>query len=413
MMSSKRVLRTIRTSLKRLFPSRNIIIVSDHKIDHYPMSGWLQVGAFAGTIALFSWISFSTGSYMAAQDMLVEKDRKLRNVAMANKEIEKKFSLLRRDMLKLHDGEGDKMSDYDKFILDQYASDGASAPVPGAIGNGFFKPNLYNDGNEKLHERLGFLEKRVDELKAENLEFLSMVHEKTQGKIEDFESIIAMTGLDSDELMELAAASPAAGGKVAQRPARPSDADEESIEVAPTVGHDNQGGPYVPEELRNIRDLRKELLSNVDFMVQLRSIVTTLPLTIPVTKEARTTSGFGVRVDPFNGRWAMHSGVDFSAPDGAEVHATNDGIVSFTGWNGAYGNMVDVDHGLGISTRYGHLKSISATEGQWVKKGDIIGIQGSTGRSTGSHVHYEVRFHDKALNPRKFIEAGNKYVSKK
>jgi murein DD-endopeptidase MepM/ murein hydrolase activator NlpD len=89
------------------------------------------------------------------------------------------------------------------------------------------------------------------------------------------------------------------------------------------------------------------------------------------------------------------------------VYATNAGRVTFSGWKGAYGNAVDVNHGLGFSTRYGHLRSMLVRPGQMVKKGQLIGVQGSTGRSTGNHVHYEVRLNDRALNPTNFLKAGN------
>jgi murein DD-endopeptidase MepM/ murein hydrolase activator NlpD len=118
-------------------------------------------------------------------------------------------------------------------------------------------------------------------------------------------------------------------------------------------------------------------------------------------------SGFGHRIDPFNGHLAFHSGLDLSGPAGAVVMSTGDGKVTAAGNHGAYGNSVDVDHGFGVSTRYGHLSRVSVEEGQYVRKGEALGIQGSTGRSTGAHVHYEVRYNNKALNPKKFLEAGN------
>jgi murein DD-endopeptidase MepM/ murein hydrolase activator NlpD len=91
---------------------------------------------------------------------------------------------------------------------------------------------------------------------------------------------------------------------------------------------------------------------------------------------------------------------------GTKIHAATDGLVTFTGWKGAYGNTIDLEHGFGFGTRYGHLSKILVKQGQAVKKGQVIAIQGSTGRSTGLHLHYEVRYNDKPVNPKNFLKAG-------
>ena len=119
------------------------------------------------------------------------------------------------------------------------------------------------------------------------------------------------------------------------------------------------------------------------------------------------SSGFGARVDPFTGRYAFHPGIDFAGPWGTAVHATAAGTVIFAGNRGGYGNMVEIDHGMGLHTRYGHLSAISVRVGMKVEKDASIGRVGSTGRSTGPHVHYEVWYDDVVRNPRNFIEAGH------
>jgi len=113
----------------------------------------------------------------------------------------------------------------------------------------------------------------------------------------------------------------------------------------------------------------------------------------------RMTSGFGLRLDPFLGTMRMHRGLDLAAPRGTPVPASGAGTVAAAGWMGGYGNGVVVNHGNGVETRYGHLSSISVTAGQRVAKGEILGRVGSTGRSTGNHLHYEVRQAGHAVNP--------------
>lgn len=115
------------------------------------------------------------------------------------------------------------------------------------------------------------------------------------------------------------------------------------------------------------------------------------------------TSNFGIRSDPFRGTAAMHAGVDIPGPVGTPIYATADGIVSHAGRQGGYGNMIEVNHGKGIATRYGHLSKIIIADNTRVKRGQLIGLMGSTGRSTGPHLHYEVRIDGHAVNPVPFL----------
>ena len=134
-------------------------------------------------------------------------------------------------------------------------------------------------------------------------------------------------------------------------------------------------------------------------------------IAIPSDKPLRTaefTSGFGVRSDPFRHGAAMHPGIDLAAPYGTAVYATAEGTVLRAGWNsGGYGNLVQLEHGKGLETRYGHLSQILVHDGQRVHRGDLIALMGSTGRSTGSHLHYEVRIDGRAVNPMPFLQTAD------
>ena len=131
-----------------------------------------------------------------------------------------------------------------------------------------------------------------------------------------------------------------------------------------------------------------------------------LPLAKPTADTARS-SGFGVRFDPFNGRPAFHSGLDFTGGIGVPIYSTAPGIVSFTGVRSGYGNTIEIDHGAGFKTRYAHLSGISVQVGERVAVGERIGAMGSTGRSTGPHLHYEVWVNGRAQNPDRFLKAGD------
>ncbi len=123
--------------------------------------------------------------------------------------------------------------------------------------------------------------------------------------------------------------------------------------------------------------------------------------------DIRLTSNFGVRNDPFNGSHRMHQGIDIPGAIGTPIYATADGIVSRAQWAGGYGNLVEINHGNGLQTRYGHMSKLIALPNQRVVRGQLIGLMGSTGRSTGSHLHYEVRIAGAAVSPIPYLEGTN------
>ena len=170
------------------------------------------------------------------------------------------------------------------------------------------------------------------------------------------------------------------------------------------------GGPFVPLKLPPDatgfdRQLYRVHMTRSQAERLSRTLIA-VPLRKPVVGDIETTSGFGVRVDPFLRAPAMHTGLDFRASMGDPVRTTAAGTVTQTGWNGGYGKMVEIDHGNGLSTRYAHLSSFEVKEGQTVRMGQIVGRVGSTGRSTGPHLHYETRVEGEAVDPQKFLRAG-------
>ena len=141
---------------------------------------------------------------------------------------------------------------------------------------------------------------------------------------------------------------------------------------------------------------------NQSWTVQLNWL-NSLPTGLPVDKDFRITSGFGIRNDPFTGQLAMHEGLDFVAPMGAPVVVTAAGTVTRSAWDASYGNVVEVSHIEGFTTRYAHLSKRTVQEGQQVVRGEALGQLGNTGRSTGPHLHYEIMRHDRVLNPTQML----------
>jgi murein DD-endopeptidase MepM/ murein hydrolase activator NlpD len=132
---------------------------------------------------------------------------------------------------------------------------------------------------------------------------------------------------------------------------------------------------------------------------------TTAPTLWPVM--GPITGPFGARIDPFNGEGAFHSGVDISCRYGQPIVAPADGVVTYAGFYSGYGRLIEVDHGNGITTRYGHLSGFAVADGQTIRKGQVIGYVGMSGRSTGAHLHYEVRIHDTPVNPHKYLRTAS------
>ena len=178
---------------------------------------------------------------------------------------------------------------------------------------------------------------------------------------------------------------------------------------APALPARATGGPFVPVTAQGASAFDRQIYriklarGQVD---RLNRTLAAVPIRKPMFGELEATSGFGVRSDPFLRGPAMHTGLDFRADIGEPARATAAGTVTMAGRNGGYGNMVEVDHGNGFATRYAHLSAIDVEVGQTVRIGQIVGKTGSTGRSTGPHLHYETRVDGEAVDPQKFLRAG-------
>jgi murein DD-endopeptidase MepM/ murein hydrolase activator NlpD len=232
-----------------------------------------------------------------------------------------------------------------------------------------------------IEQALARLQTSLDRVEATETSTLNAMEERYDGKARRMRGILADLGVDLSKL-----------------PAAPKG-------TAPAVG-----GPFVPakpgmdvsafdRQLYRVNSARRQ----VD---QLTRTLVTVPIRKPVEGELDTTSGFGMRLDPFLRAPAMHTGLDFRGETGDPVRATATGTVTHAGWSGGYGRMVEIDHGNGLATRYGHLSAIDVEVGQTVRIGQTVGRIGTTGRSTGPHLHYETRVDGEAVDPQKFLRAG-------
>ena len=232
-----------------------------------------------------------------------------------------------------------------------------------------------------LYWQLAHLEDEMARLRRYRENAQLWLEDWVLGSAEALEELVVETGVDVEELIARAADDPAPGQGGPLQIAAPDEVGSGATAADDTINGDIQ---------------RLELLQR---------IATTLPLASPLD-QFHVTGHYGKRRDPFTRTLAYHSGLDLGAPRNAEVLATAPGEVITAGPSGPYGNMVEVDHGMGIATRYAHLKSVAVEVGEPVAFRQIVGVIGSTGRSTSRHLHYEIRIDDRTFDPAKFLDTG-------
>jgi murein DD-endopeptidase MepM/ murein hydrolase activator NlpD len=231
--------------------------------------------------------------------------------------------------------------------------------------------------------RLALVDRSLDQVEGAQTKALAAIDRAAERSASHDATIVAETGLDPAKLS--------------------------------SPGQSGVGGPYIPAEV----DLNAAALDpalarvarDVATAERLKALMSFVPLRMPLVGDPSLTSSFGYRVDPFLGRLALHPGVDLAEAYGAEIHAAAAGRVVHAGLAGGYGIMVEIDHGNGLATRYAHMSEALVEEGEAVDKGAVLGRLGSTGRSTGPHLHYEVRVDGEPVDPERYLRAGAELTS--
>jgi murein DD-endopeptidase MepM/ murein hydrolase activator NlpD len=414
-----------------LFPFRQIVFRSEGRVKCLNLTSRLQ-GAFTAVFLAFgAWFAYSSGSVFFHELELAQKDAQIAEVRVAYRSLlgevadyQKRFSTVVSDleenhalMLKLA-GQNTKLNEGLKSLGDSHKAktdveatrvamkddltDVESQMKTLAQRNFSLKDDMSSiesDLQDALSQRNTALLQRTQmrrDIKVLENQLVSMedkenntverLTDQTDTFITSMENLVELTGLDVGDLMA-------------------GDTDLAA----------GQGGPFIEFKADDRPGGRlKSKLQNLDnrlsYSESLQTVLKKMPFTTPV-HGYYITSTFGKRRDPVNRRWAWHYGLDFASTPHASIYVTAPGKVVYAGWRGAFGKMVEVDHGAGIKTRYAHMSKLLVKVGQKVQFGDKIGVIGSTGRSTGPHLHYEVLFRDKGLDPMQFIKAG-RYVFK-
>ncbi len=425
-----------RRLIHRLFPERQLHIRTQGRVSYYRLSRGIQITFVVLLASIGGWGTFSSVSFILHDAVLDAKEGQLATARVAYRSLldevgkyQKKFSSITRDLeenhglmlsvveqnaalqqslksveghLKSAQRERARMIATRQELIRQLA--GVEDKMRGVAEHNFtLRGVLYSteadlqtvlaERNEsifnsnRMRRQIKQLETRLSDLQVNQVESVQRLAEGTAAFIDDMEKVVSIAGLKVNRLLK-ADASLAKG----------------------------QGGPFIeakPDGLPGDR-LRVELEyldTRLNRWEALQTVIRRLPLTAPLDY-FYITSAYGKRRDPLNKRWAAHYGVDLGSSFKSSVFATAPGVVTYAGWKGKYGRLIEIDHGAGIKTRYGHLNKTLVKKGQEVKFRQKIGLLGNSGRSTGRHLHYEVVFKNRPKNPMKFIKAG-RYVFQK
>lgn len=414
-----------------LFPFRQIVFRSEGRVKCVNLTSGLQASIGAVLLVLGGWIAFSSGSVVVHEIQLAQKDAQIADVRVAYRSLlgevadyQKRFSGVVRNLEENHAmmvnlaGQNSKLQEdlnalgtsrharaeveATRVSMQDHLNDVETQMQSLAQRNFSIKDDMSSIETElqdalsqrntallestQMRRDIKVLENQLVSLEEKENNTVERLTEQTDTLISSMENLIELAGLDVEDLM--AGDEELAGG---------------------------QGGPFIEFVAEDrpggrLKSKLQNLENRLSYSESLQTVVKKMPFAVPL-HGYYITSTYGKRRDPMNRRWAMHYGLDFGSTPKAPVYVTAPGTVTFAGWRGNFGKMIEVDHGAGIKTRYAHMSKLDVKVGQEVQFGNKIGLMGSTGRSTGNHLHYEVLFRDKGLDPMQFIKAG-RYVFK-
>ncbi len=445
----------------RLFPERQIIFRSRGDVRYIALSARTQLLMATGVVMFAGWIGYSSVNVFYRNALLDARDRRIAELSLAYDRLaadfntnQEKFVTASRDLedryQRLYEmamkqrgplspgGEGGadaKVAVKPKDKPTPPAAAGAvtgaapdTAPAAGAPGEEAKAPEKDFARQEQVVASLdakpesdedvasvedleGMLreskakppvpavkprdiETRLLSVRGRQRELLDELAQRTDNSVNAMEKALARTGLDLAGMLNRAAEARAdigVGGPL-QSLGLPEKQERSGVALA-------SAGDAVERDMAKLED-------KLGRWGELLELAQRLPLAVPMQGEPGISSSFGRRLDPFTKQWAFHAGIDFIGPVRSPALATAPGVVVYAGRKGAYGRTVEIDHGLGVKTRYAHLSSIAVQTGDVIVFGRKVGTMGSTGRSTGQHLHYEILLDDEQIDPSKFIEAG-------
>lgn len=331
--------------------------------------------------------------YNATVSEFSNRNETLRSMVERNAKISNDLETLSKELSKAGAPTGQKPANANRIMIDVTPAE----PTPRQSRLSLLREEAVREArrtrsdflptNSPAHSKIDAMEAAAADLYVEQILLLATLEERAAKTAREVKMVMSSAGIDPKSLL---------------KPAK-----IRNITLA-------QGGPFIAaDNLSNASASFFKHANRAGVMIEeldgMKAVMESIPLSSPLTVRRRFTSGYGVRRDPINGRRSNHFGIDFAAAWRAPVTATARGVVTFAGTRSGFGRTVEIDHGNGFLTRYAHLHRHSVKKGQRVNLHDKIGELGSSGRSTGPHVHYEIIYKGKARNPQRFIEAG-RYV---
>ncbi|KID54658.1 hypothetical protein JF50_22425 [Pseudoalteromonas luteoviolacea] len=360
------MLSVIKSLVLKLFQPKQVMLRQNGEVILLTVPAWVQIACVLCLMTTFAWLSYTTSQYFSQKTHLIEISKEVSNkeAEFLSKQaaLEAQLAQQRTRIAQL---------DAQHAVLNELM-----ASLPNTITEGDIKDDDSTSSDIPEHK-----EGQLDEADLHEVHTDSFHHHATE-----------LNDAQSSLLMQLHHLIAKRNGVLL------ASMQEAGIEANTT--NKAQGGPYHQVQSDN---LPKAYLNAIDSSVQLNqleSLVQKLPASMPVREDKYyISSAFGYRKDPINGRRAYHKGVDLAGWHKTEIIAPADGTVVRAGKYGGYGKFVEIQHANGITTRYGHLHTIKVKKGQQVKQSDVIALMGSTGRSTSTHLHYEVLQDKKHINP--------------
>ncbi len=355
--------------VNRIFHNRKIVIVSEGKASTINISRNFQLAAVVLVVSAGLWVPFSAGKLIA-----ISNTHK-RTTSKPGDSAEQRIEVLQNDVALLEEYLK-ALHKYDNFEL-----------------------NKVKKNDSKTAQKSGGDSDQISELETKRDGIMIELKKRTLARILTIEGFLKSAGLNYAKIT----------GK------------QDLFARMSTTGNSAEGGPFIPATIDDIVNsdqdnyLSAEFIDEMNYLFELQKIVNNLPFSNPVAYN-KVSSPFGVRHDPFNGSLSMHAGMDLQGNAGSYIAAAGPGKVTFAGMKSAYGLMVEINHGYGFTSRYGHLKSANVRPGDYVSRGQVVGTQGCSGRCTGDHVHYEVRVNDVPTNPLPYLIKANEiqyYYAKK
>lgn len=392
----KIILRLTRYSLnflKRVFDKKTILLVSKQKIKSY------SIGPITQIVLLSLIISASTVFVQSLRyhTIINKKSHEISNLQRDNQQFSAEIDSLNSNLQKINNyfvaisgyKNNDNNNNVDKKTQELFGSN--LDQQDRKIANKIASSSLIIDNiKNATNKRIGDLEKKIA---ITNLSFVDNKVVLNKKSANDSGNEASNDDGDDQNVVSLNNKN-----DLAKRQGGPLQTLLSAKDSISSFSVPSFGGSFFHKPINDIK-------SQIEYLVSLEKFVHSAPLSAPM-HNYYVSSGFGKRIDPIKGVGARHNGMDFVGKIGEKILSPSTAKVIFAGKFGAYGNMLILDHGYGITTRYGHLSQIHVNKGDVVTKNQVIAIQGTTGRSTGPHLHYEVRYNNIPLNPKKFLQAG-------